>query len=105
MPKNNTKEIYNHREKNERGDINLGGTAALTSTTNVTFSFKEIDEICKYDIENTYPTSLGSILHQTRGVPIGSPGSPTYAICICAYYEHLRHEKLTNVQINGTYYI
>ena len=54
----------------------------------------EIYSICKFDIENTYFNSLGQTLHQTRGVPMGSPGSPSYAICICAYYEHLLHEKL-----------
>lgn len=29
---------------------------------------------------------------------MGSPGSPSYAICICAYYEHLLHEKLTQFE-------
>ena len=32
---------------------------------------------------------------------MGSPGSPIYAICICAYYEHLLHKKLKNFEDSG----
>ena len=81
-------------ERRKKGDINLGKTSAVTSSTHTVLSFDEIYNICKFDIENIYFNSLGQTLHQTRGVPMGSPGSPSYAICICAYYEHLLHEKL-----------
>ena len=70
----------------------------------MTLSFDKIYDICKYDIENTYFESLGTLLHQTRGVPMGSPGSPSYAICICTYYEHLLHEKLKRFEHNGEIY-
>ena len=41
-------------------------------------------------------STLGQCVRQILGVPMGSPGSPAYAICICMYYEHkfnlsLRH--------------
>ena len=91
-------------ERKKRGEIHLGKTNAVTSTTHVTLSFDKIFDICKYDIENTYFESLGTLLHQTRGVPMGSPGSPSYAICMCTYYEHLLHEKLKRFEHNGEIY-
>ena len=88
-------------ERKKRGEINLGKTSAVTSESHTVLSFEKILEICKFDIKNTYFTSLGQILHQTKGVPMGSPGSPIYAICICAYYEHLLHKKLKNFEDSG----
>ena len=53
-----------------------------------------------FDIHNAYFKCFGTILKQIVGVPMGSPGSPAYAICICMYYEHLFHLKMA--QINQT---
>ena len=70
----------------------------------VTLSFEEIYKICEYDIKNAYFTSLGNILKQIRGVPMGSPGSPNFAITICSYYEHLLHQKLKRFRFKNHYY-
>ena len=79
-------------EKTPRGDIHLGKSGADIST-HATLSFKQIYDICKFDLENVYFTSLGQTLKQTKGVPMGSPASPNMAICICAYYEHKFMQK------------
>ena len=34
------------------------------------------------------------MLKQIVGVPMGSPGSPAYAICICMYFEHQFHSSI-----------
>jgi len=88
-------------ERLKHGQISLGRTAATTPTTHLTLSFSQLMKLCKFDIENTYFTSLGKILKQKRGVPMGSPGSPSYAICICSYYEHLLYERLKRYDFNG----
>ena len=51
-------------------------------------------EIVVTDIRTCYFKSLGVWLWQVVGVPMGSPGSPTYAICICAYCEYQFHQSL-----------
>ena len=90
-------------EKCKQGDA-IMGKSVITRTTHICFSFKEIEDICKFDLENIYFKSNGQILQQIRGVPMGSPCSPTLAICVCAYYEHLLTQKLKRYEFkNNTY--
>ena len=64
----------------------------------INLSFKDIISITTFDIRSVYFTSLGKILHQFKGVPMGSPGSPAYAICICMYYEHQFYNSIYDSQ-------
>ena len=66
--------------------------------TYITLSFNEIISISTFDINNVYFTSLGQVLHQIKGVPMGSPGSPSYAICICMYYENQFYNSIYDIQ-------
>ena len=45
-------------ERKKRGEIHLGKTNAVTSTTHVTLSFDKIYDICKYDILKTHILNL-----------------------------------------------
>lgn len=80
-------------EKRKQGDTNIG-KSVITKSTHVCFSFNEIENICKFDLQNIHFKSNGQILQQIKGVPMGSPCSPTLAICVCAYYEHLLSQQL-----------
>ena len=79
-------------ELKKRGRIAFG--KSTTSYTHASLTFKQIYEICKYDITHAYFTTLGQTVRQILGIPMGSPGSPAYAICICMFYEHKFHTSL-----------
>ena len=64
----------------------------------VTLSLTDIRRICIFDITNALFSCFNTTLKQIVGVPMGSPGSPAYAICICMYYEHIFKSKLTHLQ-------
>ena len=44
-------------EKIKQGDVNIG-KSAVTRTTHVCFSFKEIEDICKFDLENIFSSQM-----------------------------------------------
>ena len=83
------------------GGIHLGRSK---NTDQVCLSFEEIYKICEFDINNCFFTSLGKILRQIRGVPMGSPASPNLAIAICAFYENNFNEKLSNHNYKNKFY-
>ena len=64
----------------------------------ITLSFQDIINITTFDIRSVYFTSLGTILHQFKGSPMGSPGSSSYAICTCMYYEHQFYHSVYDSQ-------
>ena len=90
-------------EKSKQGDAFIG-KSAITKTTHACFSFDEIENICKFDLDNIFFKSNGQILQQIKGVPMGSPCSPTLAICVCSYYEHLLMQKLRKYEFNNITY-
>ena len=79
-------------QRGKRGPIFFGRSANTTQYVNLTFT--QILEIVVTDIRTCYFKSLGVWLWQVVGVPMGSPGSPTYAICICAYCEYQFHQSV-----------
>ena len=63
--------------------------------TSLTLSFAQILEMSIFDVENAYFQSLNTTLKQIIGIPMGSPGSPSYAICVCMYInEHQFHASM-----------
>jgi hypothetical protein len=67
--------------------VEFGKSTTLTPQF-VSMSFKDVISICNMDIDNVFFTSLGQMIHQIVGAPMGGPPSPAYAICICPFYEH-----------------
>ena len=51
-------------------------------------AFEGVMVIVGTDIQTCYFVSLDVWLLQVVGVPMGSPGSLTCAICLCAYSEY-----------------
>ena len=82
-------------EKYAHGSVLPGYTQ---NNSYITLKLTDIRRICVFDIRNAFFSCFGHILKQTVGVPMGSPGSPAYAICICMYYEHIFNNKLTHLQ-------
>ena len=82
-------------ERHAHGCVRPG---RIQNSSYVTLKLEDIIRICTFDIKNAYFLCLGKILHQTVGVPMGSPGSPAYAICICMHYEHDFNKKTTHLQ-------
>ena len=70
----------------------------IQNSSYITLKIQDIIRICTFDIQNAYFSCFNKILHQTVGVPMGSPGSPAYAICICMHYEHIFNKKITNLR-------
>ena len=81
-------------ERRKRGSIRFGRSDPSLMSQFVTLTFADIKAICETDINTCYFTSLGTLLRQIVGVPMGSPGSPAFAICICMYYEHQFHASI-----------
>ena len=81
-------------ERLKNGTINFGRSDPHLKSQLVTLTFDEIRTICFIDIETAYFTALGTLLLQILGVPMGSPGSTAYAICLCMYSEHKFHSSM-----------
>ena len=81
-------------ERVKRGSIAFGRADPFLMSQFVTLTFEDILRICSTDIRTCFFASLSTILRQVVGVPMGSPGSPAYAICICMYYEHQFHASI-----------
>ena len=54
----------------------------------VTLSFNDVRDSCRTDITTCYFSTFGIFVKQKLGVPMGSPGSTSFAIAYCAYAEH-----------------
>ena len=72
-------------ELRTRGNISFGKTCTSDSTTHACLTFEQIYKICRFDITNAIFSTLGQCVRQILGVPMGSPGSPAYAICLCMF--------------------
>ena len=70
-------------EKRLHGAVEFGRANHLLPGY-TTLSFSEIRTICCVDVLHCYFQSLGVILHQDLGFPMGSPGAPNLAICLCS---------------------
>ena len=79
-------------ERKHRGRIQFGRSRSNSEMG--CMSFKDILRVSSFDIRHAFFKSLGTVLRQVVGIPMGSPGSPSYAICICMYYEHQFHQSL-----------
>ena len=87
-------------ERTKGGHIMFGKTKSDPyDKTSLTLSFAQILEISIFDVENAYFQSLNTTLKQIIGIPMGSPGSPSYAICVCMYYEHQFHASMHDYNI------
>ena len=91
-------------ERKKRGEISSDLNVFASQSTHVKLTLTQIFKIAKYDIENSYFTSCNHTLRQIKGVPMGSPGSPNYAICFCMYHEHLFSRSLHNYTYLGSTY-
>jgi hypothetical protein len=60
----------------------------------ITFLFSDILNISIHDISNCFFAFAGIILHQQIGIPMGSQGSPPFAMCICMYYEYHCYQSI-----------
>ena len=81
-------------ELRTRGTISFGKTCTSDSTTHACLTFEQIYKICRFDVTHATFSTLGQCVRQILGVPMGSPGSPAYAICLCMFYEHKFHQSL-----------
>ena len=84
-------------ERAARGSIRFGRSPNGSQFVNLTF--EEVMTIVGTDIRTCYFVSLGVWLLQIVGVPMGSPGSPTYAICLCAYSEYQFYQSARDFAI------
>ena len=83
--------------RQKRGPIRFGRSPDTKLFVNL--SFDDVLAIVMTDIRNCYFVSLGVWLLQVVGVPMGSPGSPTYAICLCAFSEFEFHQSVHDFAI------
>jgi len=75
-------------KKNEKEyPISFGNNCSTNNKFMVSLTFKEIVKIINFDLNNVYAGVCNKIIKQKVGIPMGSPGSPPYAICLCYYYE------------------
>ena len=68
------------------GTPHLGRSSSVDDKA-VTFTFDELLDIVKFDLNNAYFRIGDTILQQRVGIPMGSPLSPALAQIVCAWYE------------------
>ena len=86
-------------ERQKGGDIVFGSSRDPYNMSTSILTFNEIRRISTFDIEHAHFHTLGTIHRQTLGIPMGSPGSPSYAICVCMYFEHQFHQSIYDINI------
>ena len=85
-------------ERAARGSIRFGRSPNDSQFVNLTF--EEVMKIVGTDIRTCHFVSLGVWLLQVVGVPMGSPGSPTFTIiCLCAYSEYQFYQSARDFAI------